>query len=549
MEHPQNYTLQNPSYLGPTDTNFRQSGYPTSTLDGSLDKGISQDFDALRPALRTLHRAGFHFVLCNPDKTPLEGYSWKRRRSLKAVLAHVKAGGLVGIVPASGGYAVLDVDEGQLESIGNFLANFPPAALVPSRQPGRFHIWYPDSTADRGNANWIAEEYAIGGQIRAAAGYVCLHGPAAAALVQQFDNPGGIPWRFADLPLSYPAGEDGGGPPSSPAELRAAFDDGDWLGPISESLGRQLATIQKGRRNQNLFDFTRKRAYKAVFSFDTAQDFTGAVADFLERANAYLPLPEESNRIGYTGKSIAKWTWRNIRGGAARGPGHGHGGNFTGQVLAGWQHYHADHAKDCDCPDCLCFSWQQSCRRRRRAALDRERLGPRNARITRAAIEGQTTGQLAKAYGLSRRQIHRILASTIEGRYALSERRKRREWRISTAQAALDNGESWAATGRAAGVSVTTLKRWVTGGELNAERGKEGRKEMNNQSVSFPILYPNSLSNYPINPSLYRQERAAYRPTTDKVAGLGVPVFQIQTGGIARRGGPTGNTGPPDMGR
>ena len=63
-------------------------------------------------ALDMLHTCGAHFVLCWDDKRPVAGAWQQTRPELTAVKAHAEAGGLVGVIPASLGCFVVDIDEG-----------------------------------------------------------------------------------------------------------------------------------------------------------------------------------------------------------------------------------------------------------------------------------------------------------------------------------------------------------------------------------------------------------------------------------------------------
>ena len=61
-------------------------------------------------ALRALHTAGAHFVLCLPDKRPI-AKGWEQHpANLDAVIEHRGRGGLVGIMPGSIGAVVVDLD-------------------------------------------------------------------------------------------------------------------------------------------------------------------------------------------------------------------------------------------------------------------------------------------------------------------------------------------------------------------------------------------------------------------------------------------------------
>ena len=62
-------------------------------------------------ALRALYARGAQFVLCRNNKKPLVLAWQKVRPALSEVVAHARAGGLVGAIPGSLGCFVVDVDE------------------------------------------------------------------------------------------------------------------------------------------------------------------------------------------------------------------------------------------------------------------------------------------------------------------------------------------------------------------------------------------------------------------------------------------------------
>ena len=121
-------------------------------------------------ALATLAEAGAHFVLCRANKRPIATAWQKNPASLDAALRHK---GLVGVVPASLGCVVVDVDEGGDEVADAVIAQLGrPVAKVPTRRAGGWHLFYKCREADEiGNSTWQ------GGDIRGAKGQAILWAP------------------------------------------------------------------------------------------------------------------------------------------------------------------------------------------------------------------------------------------------------------------------------------------------------------------------------------------------------------------------------------
>ena len=130
--------------------------------------------DARKAALAALAEEGAHFVLCGADKRPVAKAWHKTPASLDAALRH---DGLVGVVPASLGCVVVDVDEGGDEARQAVISQLGlPIAEVPTRRAGGFHIWFRCREADEiGNRTWE------GGDIRGARGYAILWHPESVA--------------------------------------------------------------------------------------------------------------------------------------------------------------------------------------------------------------------------------------------------------------------------------------------------------------------------------------------------------------------------------
>ena len=125
-------------------------------------------------ALATLAEAGAHLVLCGADKRPKAKAWHKAPASLDAALRHK---GLVGVVPASLGCVVVDVDEGGDEARQAVISQLGrPVAEVPTRRDGGWHIWYRSRDAHEiGNRAWRH------GDIRGAKGQAILWAPELVA--------------------------------------------------------------------------------------------------------------------------------------------------------------------------------------------------------------------------------------------------------------------------------------------------------------------------------------------------------------------------------
>ena len=94
-------------------------------------------------ALAKLYELGAHFVRCDGKVAKQTAWPSSKPRLEKALSWK----GPVGIIPASLGYAVVDVDVDGVR--GDDLADEvvaalgPPAARVRSKTPGHWHLWYP----------------------------------------------------------------------------------------------------------------------------------------------------------------------------------------------------------------------------------------------------------------------------------------------------------------------------------------------------------------------------------------------------------------------
>ena len=78
-------------------------------------------------ALETLRDRGAHYVLAAPDKRPLRSGWQKTPPDFEAVWQHFAKGGLVGVIPASLGAVVIDVDEGGPGGVQSVIQTLKPA--------------------------------------------------------------------------------------------------------------------------------------------------------------------------------------------------------------------------------------------------------------------------------------------------------------------------------------------------------------------------------------------------------------------------------------
>ena len=124
-----------------------------------------------------------HLVLLDQAKTPVKrphcGRKWK---GFPATRQEVKDHeGLFGLVPASTGLLAYDVDEGGQAAVDALERHHgKPVAVVPSKQPGRFHAYFLWDGESAGNGDWSLPEGS--GQIRCEKGYVALHPGTARVL-------------------------------------------------------------------------------------------------------------------------------------------------------------------------------------------------------------------------------------------------------------------------------------------------------------------------------------------------------------------------------
>jgi len=356
-------------------------------------------------AVPDLLEYGAQFVLCDywgnrktdgsQSKKPVHR-NWRRQRpGFDAVKDHITSGGLLGIVPASLGYAVLDVDHGNPTAL---IATHLPWFLSPTQRPQRLHLWYQDPRGDRRGGRW-RHESGCGGELLASTGYVVL-------------------WAHALQDLADALQDDIFGQGDQVDFDTVASAAGmTWAGP-GEQLNRtereitaadlpELADVLPGRRNVALFDHVRYYAYRQVKHHTEFMDFAGEVASFADSCRDQLLDVEgfpESEAKGIA-KSVAMWTWTVFaRDGGGQRPEANNPTTTSRRPALGDAGYRGDPALNAD-------SEVQRYRRSCRTQLDGLRVAGRIELAAARSVTGWPVARVATMIGVSQRQAQRYLAA------------------------------------------------------------------------------------------------------------------------------------------
>ena len=304
--------------------------------------------------LKVIHDAGAHLVLCRARaegkhraKSPYWAQWNVQRPTLDVCSAH---DGPLGIIPYSLGATALDVDQGDWKRLPQSWVNYR------TRRKGGRHLYYADDQA-RGNSNWAAEDCA--GEVRGAKGYLCLWDDAVQRLADALTGPRQLslfPFPVELLKagklLHFPA-------------ARVDFVVGQSL---------DLETVQRGARNNSLFDVTRLWAYRAVEDHRDGPlaDWIAAVHAFTHQNNKRFPVPlKRPSCIQSTAYSVATWVWSK----------------------------YFNHSKA-----------MQSQRGIKSGAARRALTHERDKAIIQAVSEGRTMRDVGAEYGISARAVHWILS-------------------------------------------------------------------------------------------------------------------------------------------
>ena len=242
-------------------------------------------------ALRTLHDAGAHFVLCS-GKVPI----WRRwqyaRPSLEVVEHHAEHGRSIGLVPASIGTSALDVDSGNPDEL---FAQWPARVVLPSRRTGRQHGYYDDTEA-RGNPKW--EALGAAGEVRSGRGFLVLYRDAPARLATALQRPGRFP--FPDSLFDAVGVRLG--------VQRAPSEQGPAIVAGRPAILPMLEVQREPGRNSALFDVVRWWAYSQDRGRDLGRWYATVTA-YATTNNGRFPDPLEAPEVRKLAYCVAAWTW------------------------------------------------------------------------------------------------------------------------------------------------------------------------------------------------------------------------------------------------
>ena len=268
---------------------------------------------------------------------------WQRpelRPTLQQNLLHLAGGGLIGLLPASIGMVVADIDEYEKDGLADWITRYPPLGDVPSLQPGRTHLYYNSSTPFHNRQQWKFMLYGISMEIRSRHGFVILWDPEAVAEIVAERSmarstrgmtrlPRGVlglrvsryPWPAvaATLGLGEPPPREPRPrtPPRTSRAPRIRTESIPFPSPASWILPNPPAHLQEvgeGRRNTEVFDAVRYAAYKLPRGQGGEAmriRWYELVLSQTEACNRTLPVPMRPARVVSTARSVARFTWAN----------------------------------------------------------------------------------------------------------------------------------------------------------------------------------------------------------------------------------------------
>ncbi len=310
-------------------------------------------------AIRHLHNAGAHFVLCCGKYPAWRG--WNRRRPGVETCAGHHAYGQLGVIPWSLKETVWDVDGGDPEELRRRLG--PPRVILDSQSRSGSHQWY-DDIEPRPNS-----QFQVGGchgDIRGAGGFVVIAGEQFTTLLEGMRRTGQFCFQSD---LFDAARELERAAPDGPRELRRSA----LVNPVP------LDQAVIGNRNVSLFEAARHQIYPLPVPKDfdqwliTCRNVVYRLANMIEDQAGFQ---DDMAAIAY---SIATWCFN--RGGHIQ-----RDHTFNAQFRRGVKRYHGN-AK----PDTM------------RAIL------ARNGRVCDLYDIGWTQADIAANAGLSQRAVSGII--------------------------------------------------------------------------------------------------------------------------------------------
>ncbi|MDE0605029.1 MAG: primase C-terminal domain-containing protein [bacterium] len=240
-----------------------------------------------------LYDGGLWPVLCDSEKRPVFPNWQNVRPTFEEMELHLASGGLIGHVPFYLELAGIDVDEGRAEAL---TADYPAAAVLPSRRPGGAHVYYRESRP-LGNKRVFLARYGIRGDLRSAKGYLIVWHDAswgelaagAAADAGQYPFPDSL---FEAMGVAAPRAISS--PPLTIAAARAGLEP--------------LEGVAEGARNDSLFNHVRLWAYAEPRGQSKA-DWRAHVRNHAAGQNLRFGEPLPGPEVAVLARSISDWTW------------------------------------------------------------------------------------------------------------------------------------------------------------------------------------------------------------------------------------------------
>ena len=352
--------------------------------------------------IRALYNHGAHFVFCHDDKSAMWKAYTQLRPDLDTVLDFIDpdtsmyhGGRLLGILPHSLGYTVLDVDKGDPQRL---VSETHPASVMSSQQTGRAHVWYRDpGAAKRGNGPW--EAFGCSGEVRAKQNLVLWRRNPDRLLAMVESEP-------RDLCVQCKASHSSS-PPDILSKQRTLpkFSNSMKPSPAVDSKRRWVAKqqvtidmIEPGSRNPRFFQHVAYLAYRKERAEHTSESWHDLIEQTALDAWHQMPgdareapggdgLPFSLKRdVRKVARSIAAWTWVN---------------------------------DTCYCSDC------QSFRAVCKVENNREKYAARLGRVRELRADGLTQTEIGAREGLSKSRVSELLSAENKARKAEARARVR----------------------------------------------------------------------------------------------------------------------------
>ena len=234
---------------------------------------------------------GCQVVLCSSKKSPT-WIGWQKKTPTYDDLWHHD--GPIALIPASRHLVVFDCDSGTPDDIAAFAREYPPIVQPPSRQPGRWHFFYPATRLIKNS--WFGWR-SVSGDVRSQAGYVVLWRDNARRLLEALMDPNPTSTQ-APLHLIQKT------PPQTrakPAPQRTSTSD------------PEPPRRRSGSPGPIHFDQLRNWAYRTPRGTDR-EAWGLRVADESRRLNEDLPVPLTLAEVEYTAAAVAEWVWNKMPG-------------------------------------------------------------------------------------------------------------------------------------------------------------------------------------------------------------------------------------------